>query len=1264
MALVCDIKSDADSGKPSNQEEQDIEDGEITDDDEETPLQFEPPNPEPSVPPPIIPNVPPAIPGIPPVSKKSPTRDSKEVVKDRPPDKERSGDERDKVPEERIEKDRKDRRGREGGKGHRHMTEAEKSILHLRKREKIMREREKWEKQHRKDVDPADGFDDDFAKNIEKTLATILNKKEKEAAALSAGEEVKEEERRGKKRKKHDKEKDRAKKNKRLNDSPRPDFEENDMMNMRSGSPDAEFRLLQALPMSQQGRNLSKSEDSASDGSAGEREERMRRRATKNRRKKEAKERNRREREQRRLDQAAKNHPLQDSQGVCVFYMQGKCQKNDCPYSHEVTPPMKLELCKFYLMDCCAKGEKCSYMHSEFPCKFYHTGLLCSQGDNCKFAHGQALSDGLKQILFKHIETAPRDILGGFPRLSREEALGLINQTQQKLLQGENGDQTTSNQPSNFGNSPTQTEYGNSQNSTLMYGNRYPNFEERDSEKDTKDIKVPKNNRTKQSRWQQDSDNKSGGNFYQKNYQNYGSDQDMRISSNGDIDMRTLPTIPAVPSTIGHSSQDSNVDQFHRDISLSNINDVDIRSNAMDFTKDIDIRQPIPKYPASMDVDIRPVQKNYEDKQQTDTEDELQIDTEEDKKDNSVQNKFELPQATKDLLARINANQKDNSIAENTLSQDSTNELDNFDMDQNIDDWYSDDDDDDNRLTIKVEEDENVKRDRHDSVGNGPEKESQSLEESQNSNIHSLPSNITSKTADIVGKLGDLSKIDISLEVTKLLTSMSKSRSQTSQDSDVTEQTNSQQSDISGSGSLQDPRNVSRQDPRLSSSTSQEATVLRQDPRLMNLDPRQRPRQSSTDSQGKEKNKSDKVSIYEQGGLDMKKAALEIDNDEFKASLRPDIDLRNLALPFKGMQNYTPATEVDASINSHLPMIWKVHVVDIPRPDYTGLKLSISDAEKTGDPRLRKIFRLSIDEKDSPMSPKASPKQSAGTRADPRLRKMEEKSQEMQLNPQMSYTQQLNMLQSSQFYQSLTSNQKLMLNQELSSRFDQAGGSGIHDPVLNSLLSNLNILPQQQITTTASSQLAPSATNLGAALSILASVSKMNPMLSSQAAPLIGQQGLLGAAPGIPNIPPQMSQDYPINFDPRNGGLLGNAPTGGFRPQFGAVDQSYNSGYNNDDFYGGGYDDQQGGPPNQMGGPAGGKMGGPQGGGNFRQGGRGYNNRDGRRRGNRNFGGRGGNRNFKRGGGRGDRDGRDRERDRDGGPGGGRPMRGRPRSPS
>lgn len=40
---------------------------------------------------------------------------------------------------------------------------------------------------------------------------------------------------------------------------------------------------------------------------------------------------------------------------------------------------------------------------------------------------------------------------------------------------------------------------------------------------------------------------------------------------------------------------------------------------------------------------------------------------------------------------------------------------------------------------------------------------------------------------------------------------------------------------------------------------------------------------------------------------------------------RQDVDLRQLGLPFKAMQNYTPATEIDASIASHSPISYKVN---------------------------------------------------------------------------------------------------------------------------------------------------------------------------------------------------------------------------------------------------------------------------------------------------------------------------------------------------
>ncbi|PSN58469.1 hypothetical protein C0J52_00788 [Blattella germanica] len=116
----------------------------------------------------------------------------------------------------------------------------------------------------------------------------------------------------------------------------------------------------------------------------------------------------------------------QGPDSVCMFFMQGRCQKgNQCPYSHDALPPRKLELCKFYLMDCCAKKDKCLYMHSDFPCKFFHTGMKCFAGDRCKYSHGP-LTEQTRIILVKHLETAPKEILGDFPRLSREGAAAMV----------------------------------------------------------------------------------------------------------------------------------------------------------------------------------------------------------------------------------------------------------------------------------------------------------------------------------------------------------------------------------------------------------------------------------------------------------------------------------------------------------------------------------------------------------------------------------------------------------------------------------------------------------------------------------------------------------------------------------------------------------------------------------------------------------------------------------------------------------------------
>ena len=101
-----------------------------------------------------------------------------------------------------------------------------------------------------------------------------------------------------------------------------------------------------------------------------------------------------------------------------------------CLFSHDAQPPKIFELCKFYLFDRCAKKEKCLYLHKGFPCKYFHTGHRCMDtAESCKFSH-EPLNEDTRTILLKHLEAAPKEILGDFPRMSREQALNLVCKTE------------------------------------------------------------------------------------------------------------------------------------------------------------------------------------------------------------------------------------------------------------------------------------------------------------------------------------------------------------------------------------------------------------------------------------------------------------------------------------------------------------------------------------------------------------------------------------------------------------------------------------------------------------------------------------------------------------------------------------------------------------------------------------------------------------------------------------------------------------------
>ncbi|XP_051946034.1 zinc finger CCCH domain-containing protein 6-like [Xyrauchen texanus] len=96
---------------------------------------------------------------------------------------------------------------------------------------------------------------------------------------------------------------------------------------------------------------------------------------------------------------------------ICKYFIEGRCIKGDqCKFEHDnVVPGKKKELCKFYVQGYCTKGDICIYMHNEYPCKFFHTGAKCYQGDNCKFSH-EPLTDVTKELLDKILNTEEENV--------------------------------------------------------------------------------------------------------------------------------------------------------------------------------------------------------------------------------------------------------------------------------------------------------------------------------------------------------------------------------------------------------------------------------------------------------------------------------------------------------------------------------------------------------------------------------------------------------------------------------------------------------------------------------------------------------------------------------------------------------------------------------------------------------------------------------------------------------------------------------------
>lgn len=142
----------------------------------------------------------------------------------------------------------------------------------------------------------------------------------------------------------------------------------------------------------------------------------------------------RRKRSRRRKRTASTDDPHQSDDGICCRKYHGPCMDAMCKRSHEFRTPRKLELCKFFLTGQCVKSRNCTYMHTEFPCKYYYLGISHDTA-NCMFAHGGPLEPALQGALLKHIERAPKQILGDFPKVYQSNAGKMMRAQHEKLVE-------------------------------------------------------------------------------------------------------------------------------------------------------------------------------------------------------------------------------------------------------------------------------------------------------------------------------------------------------------------------------------------------------------------------------------------------------------------------------------------------------------------------------------------------------------------------------------------------------------------------------------------------------------------------------------------------------------------------------------------------------------------------------------------------------------------------------------------------------------
>ncbi|XP_050328658.1 protein suppressor of sable isoform X1 [Bactrocera neohumeralis] len=777
---------------------------------------------------------------------------------------------------------------------------------------------------------------DDYMEEVEKSLSNILNKagvkpqipkclesrqqetKDNEASAPGHGQSRSSRRRKRKKqRDEREKEKERKDKDKSRYMSPEPfngaapaDDDEDDfeMLNVVGGSPSStptpkyappSYPVYDSADDSYTSYDSGDSLDGGGERGGGGDNKRRRRRNKKDRK------RGRDRRARSRDDSARGGAPEKRS----------RRDSNDDKHRQE---PRKMELCKFYLMECCAKKDKCSYMHSDFPCKYYYLGMECPNRETCKFMHEAPLSEQLRNILLKHLETAPKEILGNFKRMSRENAIALITKRNEELCKEYKVENTWSSIVNISTGNNRRGNQGGASNST----NDHHQHQSQPQQQQQPHSNIP-----------------SLFDIVVKPPVSLLSVDKHRKSRWADSPTRE-PTPPApenntsaqLPSYLDLKNLEGIMKTEHiqklTQLGITNLQEINqftfgqLQKIGIDFVEISEVQ--------------KKVQSKMENKEGKDDENNVPTTRDVDMRSipsaTTTTNMETLPAISPSTRLNLNMDLDSNSNNSGVMRFEYSQYLKDSNLAFDRNDAFEDERDEE-QLVIddgNMENEENARA---------------TTTTSESDAVHDEPP----KTSDLAFRLGmHLNPYNpFRTNPPDYKKSEDKSLSN-STSSHIGYQHHNERRRRSRSRSRSPSRSRSRsrsrsQTPTRTQSTTPEAS-------------------DSADNDDGPSSKS-KQPVYERKTMyDFN--AIQAEEDERKLSersMKNDKDMRYLGgsiLPLDGVMNYTPATEIDGSISSHLPRTYKVHEFAMPPANYADLRRSLRATTHTADPRVRRILGL------------------------------------------------------------------------------------------------------------------------------------------------------------------------------------------------------------------------------------------------------------------------------------------------------------------